>query len=119
MSVLRTIVLFLIAAVALSVNGATIGTDAASQAASRFLSSGQLARINASPVTVKLVYKEPSAVHASAVDYYVFNTVDEDAFVIIAGDDPIGIRSNTRVNIRIGVLAACESTEYRAQNTDR
>ena len=87
MSVLRTIVLILIAAVALSVNGATIGTDAASQAASRFLSSGQLARINASPVTVKLVYKEPSAVHASAVDYYVFNTVDEDAFVIIAGDD--------------------------------
>ena len=39
--------------------------------------------------------------------------------IVLHRDDPIGIRSITRVNIRIGVLAACESTEYRAQNTDR
>ena len=87
MRVLKTIVLILFAALAVSVSGAIIGTDTASQVASSFLSSRHHASLNASSVTVKLVYKMPSAFLASAADFYVFNTVDEGAFVIIAGDD--------------------------------
>ena len=87
MRILKTILLILFAAVAVSVSGGIIGTDAASQAASSFLSSRHHASLKASSVTVKLVYKMPSAFLASAADFYVFNTVDEGAFVIIAGDD--------------------------------
>lgn len=87
MRTIQSILLILLAAVVLSTNAATVGADVASQAASRFLSSGRHVGINASPVPMKLAYQEPSAVQADAVDYYVFNAADGSAFVIISGDD--------------------------------
>ena len=87
MKVMKSILLVLFFAVTLSVSGAVIGEDAASQAASRFLSSGKHVGLNTPCVDLELMHLQPSAVKAGAADYYVFNTYDRSAFVIIAGDD--------------------------------
>ena len=87
MRMMKSVILMLLAAVALTMGGATVGTDAASRAASHFLSSGRHIGINASPVPMKLAYREVSVANADAADYYVFNAADGSAFVIIAGDD--------------------------------
>ena len=84
---MKSILLVLFFAVTLSVSGAVIGEDAASQAASRFLSSGKHVGLNTPCVDLELMHLQPSAVKAGAADYYVFNTYDRSAFVIIAGDD--------------------------------
>lgn len=84
---MKSILLVLFLAVTLSVSGAVIGEDAASQAASRFLSSGKHVGLNTPCVDLELMHLQPSAVKAGAADYYVFNTHDRSAFVIIAGDD--------------------------------
>ena len=87
MRIQNSIILILLAAMSLTMSGATVDTDVASRAASRFLSSGRHASINASPIPMKLAYQEHSVVNADAADFYVFNAADGSAFVIIAGDD--------------------------------
>ena len=37
--------------------------------------------------TLELAHAEPASSHTGAVDYYVFNTSDGSAFIIVAGDD--------------------------------
>lgn len=80
------ILLFLqvIACTAMAALGAQVDTDAALATAARFLNPGN--RLMASS-SLRLVHNEPSAVDAKLNDYYIFNTSDNNRYVIVAGDD--------------------------------
>ncbi len=65
-----------------------VDATAAQAVAENFLQSSAARQFRSrGPVSLDLAHAEPSAVLDGAQDYYVFNTSDGSAFVIVAGDD--------------------------------
>ena len=72
---------------AIDASAAAVGSHEARLKASGFLAQQPRRAINASAGSLMLAHIEPSASDSRLADYYVFNTEDGSAFVIIAGDD--------------------------------
>ena len=88
----RSILLSVFAALALlSVDtwAAEIDATAAQRVAQQFLASQSVGKLRAGGASLQLLHAEASVSLAGAADYYVFNTDDGGAFVIVAGDDRI------------------------------
>ncbi len=85
--------LLLLVALALlfmDVSAAEVDATAAKAVAEKFLQSRMSSQMRAGGQTVlELAHAEPATSQSSAVDYYVFNTSDGNAFVIVAGDDRV------------------------------
>ena len=75
-----------LAIIAMQVNAAPVDADAAQSLASQCLQSKAHGMMMSPQATLQLVHAEKSSCNASRVDYYVFNS-DEDAYVIVSGDD--------------------------------
>ena len=77
------------ACAAMAVDVAAVSVDAleAQNQALRFLNNHSGSVLSVSPPQLKLVHTEKSKVDARCVDFYIFNTDDGNAFVIVAGDD--------------------------------
>ena len=71
----------------MNVDAASIEVHEAQSRAAHFLNSRKSAVLNASPVQLQLVHAETSATAPNIADYYIFNTDDGNAFVIVSGDD--------------------------------
>lgn len=84
----NTFLLMLACWLALSVMATPVDVARARGEAAGFMASKSLKRFS-SPATVslELAYAQPSAIDASAVNYYVFNASDGSAFVIVSGDN--------------------------------
>ena len=78
----------LLAAVAASgLDAAPVSVDAARGMASRFLQSAVTGKMMRQSATMTLAHAEPWSGDVRQSDYYVFNSSDGSAFVIVAGDD--------------------------------
>jgi hypothetical protein len=84
---LRTIVLLLLAFVAIGTSANPVGADAARGMALRFVQSAAAGKMMQSSATMTLAHTEYSSVKAQWADYYVFNASNGSAFVIVSGDD--------------------------------
>lgn len=71
----------------MNVDAASIDVHEAQSRAAHFLNSRKSAVMSASPVQLQLVHAEPAATASDVADYYIFNTDDGSAFVIVPGDD--------------------------------
>ena len=81
-------VLFLLmAAVSIGLSAAPVDEAAARRVATRYMAQTATGKMLNSSSTLRLAHAEPWSGDAQQADYYVFNTSDGSAFVIIAGDD--------------------------------
>ena len=71
----------------MSMAAASIDVHEAQSRAAHFLNSRKSTVLNASTVQLQLVHAEPAATASNVADYYIFNTTDGSAFVIVPGDD--------------------------------
>ena len=71
----------------MSMSAATLDAPSAQARAYQFLASHSVDKLNAGNSTLSLSHVESSAVNSRCADYYVFNSTDGKAFVIVAGDD--------------------------------
>ena len=72
------------------VSAAGLDADAARSRAASFLKSHFQDRLSgAADVDLRLAHAEPSSLKPSEVDYYVFNTSDGNAFIIVSGEDRV------------------------------
>lgn len=83
----KNTVLLLLACAAPSLLAAPVDANHAQGIASRFLTSSTTLRMLKASSTPILAHTEPWSGDARQADYYVFNTSDGSAFVIIPGDD--------------------------------
>lgn len=79
--------LTVLACLPLTMTAATVNADAAKTIAQQFVNYQSHGKLKASHVTMALSHAELSTWNAALVDYYVFNSTDGNAFVIVAGDD--------------------------------
>ena len=81
--------LFFSACIIISMNmdAASIDIHEAQSKAAHFLNSRKGTVLSASPAQMRLVHAETSAMDPNLADYYMFNTHDGNAFVIVPGDD--------------------------------
>ena len=84
---LKSLTLVMLALTAVSVTAANVDADVAKGKAVQFLNTQYGTRFMASTSGMDLAYTETSAVKTGAADFYVFNTKDGGAFVIVAGED--------------------------------
>lgn len=71
-----------------SMAAADVDADVARGSAMSFIQSqAQGKRLRNGKTELRLVHTELSTVRAGHADYYVFNTEDDNAFIIVAGDD--------------------------------
>ena len=84
---IKSMLLAALALMALNVRATDVDADAARMLASRFLNSRSHGKLRSGSAELRLSHVEPCKSDASLADYYVFNTTDEGAFVIIAGED--------------------------------
>lgn len=84
---LKSLMLLMLAFTVATMTAANVDSRAAQAKAIDFLNSQPGTRFMASPSNLKLTYAEKSSVDARANAFYVFNSEDGSAFVIIAGDD--------------------------------
>ena len=75
------------ALLAIQANAADVDVATAQSLASRFVKSNVRGRLMSPQATLQLAHVEKSLNDASIADFYVFNTSDGAAFVIVAGDD--------------------------------
>ena len=81
---------FLLAAsvlVTMSMIAAPLDAPSAQAKAYQLLNSHGVAKLNAGNSMLRLSHVESSAIDSRCADYYVFNSTDGKAFVIVAGDD--------------------------------
>ena len=84
------LLLAVLALLFMDVSAAEVDATAAKAVAENFLQSRMSGQMRAGGQTVlELAHAEPATSQSSAVDYYVFNTSDGNAFVIVAGDDRV------------------------------
>ena len=76
-----------IALMTLSMTAATLDVPAAQARAYQFLNAQHTVQLRGANVSLRLAHAEVSAVDAHSADYYVFNTSDDAAFIIVSGDD--------------------------------
>ena len=86
-TLLKLTLMAALALLALDVSAADVDADAARRLASRFLNSQSSGKLRSSNAELRLAHVEPCATDASLADFYVFNTSDDGAFVIVAGED--------------------------------
>ena len=72
---------------AISMNAAPLDAPSAQAKAHQFLTSQSVAKLSAGNSALSLSHVETSAINSSCADFYVFNSSDGSAFVIVAGDD--------------------------------
>ena len=85
---LGVFIFVLLAAVAATgLDAAPVSVDAARGMASRFLQSAVAGKMMHQSATMTLAHAEPWSGDVRQSDYYVFNSSDGGAFVIVAGDD--------------------------------
>ena len=77
------------ALVGIEANAAPVEADAALNLAQGFMATQSGGRLMANGSTLRLAHAEPSSQNAGEVDYYVFNTSDDGAYVIVAGEDRV------------------------------
>ena len=77
------------ALVGIEANAAPVEADAALNVAQGFMATQSGGRLMANGSTLRLAHAEPSSQNAGEVDYYVFNTSDDGAYVIVAGEDRV------------------------------
>ena len=85
-------IMFMLAATALlgtQMHAAQVDADAALNCARSFMATQTSGRLMSAGATMRLAHAEPSSQEDGQVDYYVFNTSDDAAFVIVAGDDRV------------------------------
>lgn len=71
-----------------SMAAADVDADVARGSAMSFVQSqARGKRLRNGKTELRLVHTELSTVRAGHADYYVFNTEDDNAFIIVAGDD--------------------------------
>lgn len=71
-----------------TIQAAPVDATAAHAAAAQFMQSSSARQLKGSHATnMLLTHVEQSTVEPSAADYYVFNTSNGSAFVVVAGDD--------------------------------
>ena len=88
----RSIWFLMVAALAtltIDVSAAVIDASTAQQRAQQFIGNRAAGALRAPGARLKLAHAEASAVNVEAADYYVFNSSDGAAFVIVAGDDRV------------------------------
>ncbi len=73
--------------VPLTLAAAHVDTNTAKTIAQQFVNKQSRTRLQASHVNMMLAHAEPSSWNANLVDYFIFNSTDGNAFVIIAGED--------------------------------
>ena len=83
----RIIILAAIALQAMIATAAVVDADQAQAWATGFLSSQAQGKLMSHRAPLMLAHAEKSALDAEKSDFYVFNTTDGSAFVIVAGDD--------------------------------
>lgn len=76
-----------LALVATVMTARQLDIDDAHSIATDFMKSQSAIFLNSHQITWQLAHSEPSAVKATAADYYIFNASDGSSFIIIAGDD--------------------------------
>ena len=72
---------------AIQANAADVDAATAQSLASKFVKSNVRGRLMSPQATLQLAHVEKSLNDASIADFYVFNTSDGGAFVIVSGDD--------------------------------
>ena len=77
----------LMAAVSIGLSAAPVDETAARRVATRYMAQATTGKMFNSSSTLRLAHAEPWSGDARQSDYYVFNTSDGSAFVIVAGDD--------------------------------
>ena len=87
MNYLKQLLLAAFVLLTMSMSAATLDAPSAQARAYQFLASHSVAKLNAGNSTLSLSHVESSAVNSRCADYYVFNSTDGKAFVIVAGDD--------------------------------
>ena len=87
----KTVILTIIASVAMMMNAAPVDVASALDRAAQFLDSNPSSLKFSGQPALRLTHVEPSAIDARLADYYVFETDGSDggAFVIVAGDDRV------------------------------
>ena len=85
-TLLKLTLMAALALLALDVSAADVDADAARRLASRFLNSQSSGKLRSSNAELRLAHVEPCATDASLADFYVFNTNDDGAFVIVASE---------------------------------
>lgn len=87
MNSLKQIILAAFVLVTMSMTAAPLDAPSAQAKAYQLLNSHSVAKLNAGNSMLSLSHVESSAVDSRCADYYVFNSTDGKAFVIVAGDD--------------------------------
>ena len=77
----------LLATMAIGMNAAPVDMDAARGMAMRFVRSATAGKLVRPSATMNLAYTAVSTAQPQQADFYVFNTSDGNAFVIVSGDD--------------------------------
>lgn len=85
-TLLKLTLMAALALLALDVSAADVDADAARRLASRFLNSQSHGKLRSSNAELRLAHVEPCATDASLADFYVFNTSDDGALVIVASE---------------------------------
>ena len=87
MDYLKQLFLAAFVLVTMSMSAASLDAPSAQARAYQFLTSHSVGKLNAGNSMLSLTHVESSAVDSRRADYYVFNSTDGKAFVIVAGDD--------------------------------
>ncbi|MBR4830048.1 MAG: leucine-rich repeat protein [Muribaculaceae bacterium] len=80
-------ILAALAVAAVSADAANIDASQAQAVARQFLASQTASKMMGPNMALKLLHAESSATASHIVDYFVFNTSNDAAFVIVSGDD--------------------------------
>lgn len=86
-SFIKPMIVAALAVVAMAVNAAPVGVAAARSSAMQALMSQREHKLMQVSPELELAYTEVSSIDAALADFYVFNSSDGAAFVIVAGDD--------------------------------
>ena len=116
---LRITLLVTLALMAMRVGAASVDVDAARSRAESFLQSHRHGQLSAPNATLSLAHAEPSAKEPSEADYFVFNTSDGSAFIIVSGEDRVkpilGYGNGTLVAERLPCNVRWWLDEYKRQ----
>lgn len=83
----RLTIVAALAVLAMQASAADVDAATAQSLASKFMQTSVRGKLMSRGATVQLAHVEKSSQDASVADYYVFNTSDGAAYVIVAGDD--------------------------------
>ena len=84
---LKSLILAVVAVLSLNAAAESVEADAALAVASRFATTHWAARKSPANVILQLAHTEVATGDVGVADFYIFNAMDHDGFVIVSGDD--------------------------------